>query len=65
MSRTGLAANIYTVVEVVRGVATGAYSFVHFREALLCAEQLRAGRNMQEDDVQIFKTTIDLSPRGT
>ena len=50
---------IYTVVEVVRGVATDAHSFRQLKDALLCAERLREGRNLQEDDVQLFESRVD------
>ena len=50
---------IYTVVEVVKGVATDAHSFRQLKDALLCAELLREGRNLQDDDVQLFESRVD------
>ena len=49
---------VYTVVEVMRGVAVGAYSFRRLQDALFYAERLREGRNLQEDDIQLFRDSI-------
>ncbi len=59
--RSGLP--FYTVVEVTRGVATGARCFRLLRDARLYAERLRQGRNLQEDDVQVFKSRVDSGHR--
>ena len=58
-SRAGM--RIYTVVDVMRGVAVGAYSFRRLRDAHAYLKRLRGGRDLQEDDVQLFKSTIDAS----
>lgn len=50
---------IYTVVEVWRGFAAGAHNFRHLRDASKCMEWLRKEHNLQEDDVQLFETTLD------
>ena len=50
---------IYTVVEVVKGVAMDAHNFRQLKDALLCAERLREGRDLQEDDVQLFESGVD------
>ncbi len=52
---------IYTVVDVMRGIAVGAHSFRRLNDARACMKRLRAGRDLQEDDVQLFKSTIDAS----
>ena len=52
-------ARIYTVVEVMRGLAADAHIFRHFKDARQCAEHLRRDRNLDEDDVQIFENLID------
>ena len=52
-------ARIYTVVEVMRGLAADAHSFRHLKDALLCAERLRRDRSLDEDDLQIFENRID------
>lgn len=59
MTRMKAGARIYTVVEVWRGFASGAHNFLHLKDALLCMERLRKGRNLQDDDVQVFETKID------
>ena len=46
---------IYTVVDVYRGVAVDAQSFKQLRDAHIYAQKLTKKRNLQEDDVQIFK----------
>lgn len=55
---------VYTVVDVMRGVAVGAYNFRSFRAARASLKRLRRGRNLQEDDVQLFEGTIDSSRGG-
>lgn len=53
------AVRIYTVVEVVRGFAAGAYSFLHLKDARACAKRLCEERNLDEDDVQLFESSIE------
>lgn len=50
---------VYTVVEVTRGVAAGAYCFRRLKEARLYMMRLCKDRNLDEDDVQLFETIID------
>ena len=64
MRKVGSGGRIYTVVEVVTGIATDALSFRHLKKAYLCAERLRRDRNLDEDDVQIFESRIDHHERG-
>ena len=59
MTRIGSSGRIYTVVEVVRGVAADAISFRHLKDAYACAERLRSDRNLDEDDIRIFERRID------
>ena len=55
-------APIYTVVEVISGIAVGAYSFQRLKDARKCVAQLRAGRDLQEDDVRLFEGVLDAHP---
>jgi len=52
---------LYTVVEVWRGFATGAKNFKRLRNAQKYLRRLRQGRNLAEDDVQLFQCPIRLS----
>ena len=49
---------IYTVVEVFRGIAEAAYSFRRLKDAERYLKQLKKERNLDEDDVQIFENEI-------
>lgn len=49
---------IYTVVEVFSGIAEAAYNFNHLKNAQMYLKQLKKGRNLDEDDVQIFENAI-------
>ena len=59
MNILGREARIFTVVDVVCGVAQGVRNFRELKQARLHAKQLREGRDLQEDDIQIFETAID------
>ncbi len=59
MTRVDIGTRIYTVVDVMRGVAVGAYSFRRARDARVCIKRLRSGRSLEEDDVRLFESTID------
>lgn len=61
MPKTDVGTRIYTVVDVMRGVAVGAHSFRHYSGARAFMRRLRDGRDLQEDDVQLFTDTIDVS----
>ena len=63
MTKIDADGRIYTVVDVLCGVAVGAYTFRCLKNARHCATRLRQGRNLQEDDVQLFECVIDPSPR--
>lgn len=52
---------IYTVVDVMSGVAVGAKSFLSHRDATACLSRLRKARNLDEDDVQVFEGVIRMS----
>ena len=52
---------LYTVVDVWRGIARGARNFRRLRTAQKYMRSLRRGRNMAEDDVQLFECPIRLS----
>jgi hypothetical protein len=58
MPRTGACSRIYTVVDVMRGVAVGAHSFRRLTDTRAFMRQLRDRRNLQEDDVQLFATSV-------
>ena len=58
-SRTNL--RIFTVVDVWRGMAVGAKNFRRLRNAEDYMQRLRRGRNLMDDDVQLFETRIDVS----
>ena len=49
---------VYLVVDVVGGVAVDAFAFAQPTEAQACLQQLREGRNLDEDDVQLFQTRL-------
>jgi hypothetical protein len=52
---------LYTVVEVWRGMAVGAKTFKHLRNAQKHMQRVRRRRNLLEDDVQLFEDLLDLS----
>jgi len=56
---------VYTVVEVWRGIATGARVFENHSAALSCAAKLRRGCNLEEDDVQVFRNRIHTTRANT
>lgn len=60
MARTRTTVRIYSVVDVLCGVATGVENFVHIEDARKCLKRLRRGRNLGEDDVQLFESVIDI-----
>jgi hypothetical protein len=49
---------LYTVVEVWRGIAASAKNFTRLQDAENYLLRLRQGRNLAEDDVQLFKNSI-------
>lgn len=52
---------LYTVVEVWRGIAASAKNFIQLRDAEKYMRRLRRGRNLAEDDVQLFETSVRMS----
>jgi len=51
---------LYTVVEVWCGCATGAKNFKRLSSAQKYARRIREGRNLAEDDVQLFECPVRL-----
>ena len=58
MTRSKAKLQVYTVVDVWRGIAVGAKNFTRLRNAQKHAQRLRRRRNLMEDDVKLFETTI-------
>ena len=63
MSKTEAAMRIYVVVDVMSGVSVGAKSFHRLKHAQTYLKRLRRGRNLDEDDVQLFEDTVLLPVR--
>jgi len=49
---------LYTVVEVWRGIAASPKNFIRLRDAENYMRRLRQGRNLAEDDVQLFESSV-------
>jgi hypothetical protein len=62
MIRSKTKLQVYTVVDVWRGIAVGARNFRRLRNAQKHLQRLRRNRNSMEDDVKLFDTTIYASP---
>jgi hypothetical protein len=62
MIRPSVRAPIYTVVDVWRGIAVGAYTFQRLEDAQECMGRLRVGRDLQEDDIRLFEGVLDAYP---
>ena len=60
MSKTEATIQIYTVVDVMCGVAVGAKSFRDLKHARTYLTRLRKRRNLDEDDVQLFDDLMAL-----
>ncbi len=60
MHKTERSMQIYTVVDVMCGVGVGAKSFCHLKDAQTYLRRRRKGRNLDEDDVQLFEDTVVL-----
>ena len=52
---------LYTVVEVWRGIAASAKNFIRLQDAENYMRRLRHGRNLAEDDVQLFESSVRTS----
>jgi hypothetical protein len=61
MTRRTYELKLYTVVEVWRGIAAGARNFNRLKNAQNHMRRLRRGRNLAEDDVQLFECPVRLS----
>ena len=59
MNWTDITMKIYTVVDVVCGVAVEARCFRRLNEARAYLKRLRKGRNLGEDDVQLFESFME------
>jgi hypothetical protein len=53
--------NLYTVVEVWRGIAASGKNFTRLRDAEKYMRRLRQDRNLVEDDVQLFGGSVRVS----
>jgi hypothetical protein len=62
MIRSKTKLQVYTVVDVWRGIAVGAKNFRRLRNAQKHVHRLQQHRNIMEDDVKLFETTIYASP---
>lgn len=49
---------VYTVVAVFHGVTEVACNFRHYKDALRYLKQFKKELNLDEDDVQIFESSI-------
>ncbi|MEK7541818.1 MAG: hypothetical protein AAB533_03150 [Patescibacteria group bacterium] len=49
---------IYTVVEVISGVADAVYPFKHLKNAQQFFKNLKKKHNSDENDIQIFESSI-------
>ena len=58
MTRRSVRTTIYTVVEVWRGIAASVKNFTKLKEAENYMRRLRKGRNLEEDDIQLFENSI-------
>ena len=63
MQRKQEGTRIYTVVDVMGGVAVEAQSFGRLEDARACLRRLRRGRDLGRDDVRLFEGTIHWYPK--
>ncbi len=54
---------LYIVVEVWRGIAASAKNFTRLRDAENYMHRRRQGRNLAEDDVQLFEGSVRIPSR--
>ena len=54
---------VFIVVDVACGVAQGAKCFHRIEDAMTCRKRLRSGRNLDEDDIQLFEGVLDDIPQ--
>ncbi len=52
---------LYTVVEVWRGIAADAKTFVSLRDAEKFMQRVRQRCNLLEDDVKLFQRSVRIS----
>ena len=64
MARSKANIRIYTVVDVMSGVAVDVQSFLNLQDARMSLRRLRKGRNLDEDDVQLFEGMVDMITPG-
>jgi hypothetical protein len=64
--RSKTKAVVYVLVDVARGVALNAHAFQRREDAEACLRRIRKGRDLGEDDVQLFECIMnDGSERGS
>ena len=49
---------IYTVVEVVCGIADAIHNFSHLKDAKQFLKNIRKTHNLDEDDAQLFESVL-------
>jgi len=49
---------VYVVIDVMRGVVSGARAFSRRKTAASCMERLRRSRNPNDDDVQLLTCVV-------
>lgn len=59
MTKVDAGMPIFAIAEIIRGVAASSYSFRRIKDSRMCVKRLCKGRNLDEDDVHLFETTID------
>jgi hypothetical protein len=50
---------VFIVVDVACGVAADAKCFSRLKEAMAYRRRIRRGRNLEEDDIQLFESFVD------
>ncbi len=61
MTEPGKRLQIYTIVEVWRGMAASSRSFTRLKDAREYMRWLRKGRNLQEDDIAVYEDSVQLA----
>lgn len=55
----GATMKVFIVVDVACGVAQGAKCFRRIEDAMACRKRLSRGRDLEEDDIQVFEGVLD------
>jgi hypothetical protein len=61
MSRRSNRLEMFTVVEVWRGMAVSARNFRRLKNAQKHVQRLQQHRNLFEDDIRVFETSLPVS----